>query len=365
MKLDSVYAIKGGSFDHGQAIACHCFMTGARWHFVWTRDLSYSVDLGLRRFDPERSPPMLAFKLSEVREPSAPQGLLLVTQDTGSGGSWPISTDRVAWFLGVRHLLDDKLFATRFDSTLVNTLARDKLYLFGLVIGLYRGETCFLDWREQTYPRWTADNVTFIGQSFALSTNVLHYEALRLAAARDLPGGHYAVQADALKKAINLRLWRADRAMYMSYIGGDVAPTPVDTYDLLGLSLAITSGVADTERARQSLAKCPAWPAGRRVIWPERRDQPMYHNYAIWPFVSAYALRAARRVEAPAQIAFQVQSLMRGACGLEYGELRTGLAIDPCRRGAVACPGDRFSAADLVGSRLPADGDRRRFRRGR
>ena len=31
---------------------------------------------------------------------------LYVMQDTGSGGSWPISTDRVVWFLGARHLLD-------------------------------------------------------------------------------------------------------------------------------------------------------------------------------------------------------------------------------------------------------------------
>ena len=49
-------------------------------------------------------------------------------------------------------------------------------------LGLYRGETSFLDWREQTYPAWTRDNVVFIAQSFALSTNVLHYEALQLAA---------------------------------------------------------------------------------------------------------------------------------------------------------------------------------------
>ena len=47
-------------------------------------------------------------------------------------------------------------------------------------MGLYRGETSFLDWREQSYPRWTANDVGFIAQSFALSTNVLQYRALRL-----------------------------------------------------------------------------------------------------------------------------------------------------------------------------------------
>src|SRR6185312_3225470 len=121
----------------------------------------------------------------------------------------------------------------------------------------------------------------------------------------------YRTQAAALKQAINLHFWRADRGMYMSYIGGD--GTPVDSYDLLGISLAIASGVADGERARQTLENYPSWPAGSPVIWPERSDQPIYHNRAIWPFVSAYALRAARTVNDPARIAHEITSVMRGA----------------------------------------------------
>ena len=37
--------------------------------------------------------------------------------------------------------------------------------------GLYRGEQSFLDWREQTYPGWTKDNVLPIAMSKALSVN--------------------------------------------------------------------------------------------------------------------------------------------------------------------------------------------------
>jgi hypothetical protein len=315
LKQDSVTAIRDDAFDHGQAIPCHCFETGDKWHYVWTRDLSYSIDLGLWRYDAARSRNGLLFKLSGVRAKDVPQGLYPM-QDTGSGGSWPISTDRVGWFLGARHLLDDKTFADKVWQALNDTLAQDREYAFDAHVGLYRGETSFLDWREQTYPEWTKDNVVFIGQSFALSTNVLHYEALQLAASMaaqrsDKRAKQYAAQADALKRAINARFWRADRGMYMSYIGGD--GLPVEAYDLLGLSLAITSGVADSERARSSLAHYPAWPAGSPVIWPERADQPIYHNRAIWPFVSAYALRAARKVSDPKLIAFEIESIMRGA----------------------------------------------------
>lgn len=313
---DSVTAIRDGAFDHGQPIPCTCFETGAKWPYVWTRDLSYSIDLGLWQFDPQRSRNGLSFKLSDVREPSLPQGLY-VMQDTGSGGSWPISTDRVVWFLGAQHLLDDKPFADNVYRALNDTLAQDRQYVFDAQFGLYRGETSFLDWREQTYPAWTASNVVSIGQSFALSTNVLHYQALQLASRLSKEHGDrskansYAEQAAALKKAINTHFWRADRGLYMSYIGGD--GTPYDTYDLLGTALAITSGVAEGEGARMALANYPTWPAGSPVIWPERSDQPIYHNRAIWPFVSAYALRAAREVNDPARIAHELRSIMRGA----------------------------------------------------
>ncbi|HEX7814515.1 Six-hairpin glycosidase-like protein, partial [Dyella sp.] len=314
---DSVSAITDGAFDHGKSIPCACFETGQKWHYVWTRDLSYAVDLSLWRLDPERARASLRFKLSDVREPSAPQGLY-VMQDTGSGGSWPISTDRIVWFMAAQHLLDDKAFADEVYRALNDTLAQDRQYTFDERLGLYRGETSFLDWRQQTYPMWAATDVTFIGQSFALSTNVLHYQALQLAATMAAqreparaPG--YRAQAAALRQAINQRFWRADRGMYMSYIGGADAAQPFDTYDLLGIALAITTGVADADRARQTLVHYPTWPSGSPVIWPERDDVPIYHNRAIWPFVSAYALRAARQVEEPERIAHEIQSLLRGA----------------------------------------------------
>ncbi len=318
LKKDSVSVIEDPAFNHGHPIPCRCFIAGKDWPFAWTRDLSYSTDLGLWRFDPVRARTSLSFKVSPVRATGIAPGEY-VMQDTGSGGSWPISTDRVVWFLGARHLLEDKGFAATAFQALTDTLAQDRRYTFDPAVGLYRGETSFLDWRQQTYPEWTADDVVFIAQSFSLSTNVLHYEALRLAAAlsgqrgRTLAARGYQEQAAALERAINLRFWRPGRGLYMSYIGGRVAPAPFDAYDLLGLDLAIVSGVADRARAERVLASYPIWPAGSPVIWPERRDQPVYHNMAIWPFVSEYTLRAARRIEDAPLIAHELHSLMRGA----------------------------------------------------
>lgn len=261
---DAVSAIKDGAYDHGKEIPCRCYATGEKWPYVWTRDVSYSIDLALWRIDADRARESLRFKLSDVREPAATQGLY-VMQDTGSGGSWPISTDRVVWFLGARHLLGQKAFAEDTWRALKDTLAQDRLYVFDSKLGLYRGETSFLDWREQTYPAWTEKDVRYIGESFALSTNVLHYQALQLAAQladqqHDASAKDFRVQAAALKQAINAHFWRTDRGMYMSYLGPEAMP--VDSYDLLGISLAVTSGVADTP-GRSS--RWTTIPPGRRA----------------------------------------------------------------------------------------------------
>ncbi|NYF19822.1 hypothetical protein HDC36_001259 [Xanthomonas sp. JAI131] len=318
LRDDQVDAIRDPAFDHGKPLPCDCYQTGERWPYVWTRDVSYAADLALARLDPQRTRRSLRFKLSAMRGADALPGLF-VAQDTGSGGSWPVSSDRVVWFLAARHLLDDAQFAADTRAALDATLAQDRAFAFDPRIGLYRGETSFLDWREQTYPAWTRNDVRFIAESFALSTNVLHYQALRLGERLAREHGdtaataRYAGWADALQQAIAQRFWREDRGTYVSYLGSAAHPVAYESYDLLGLSLAVLADVLPRERARQALARYPAVEAGSPVVWPQQQEVPIYHNRAIWPFVSAYALRAARHTDDSARIAFEVRSLLRGA----------------------------------------------------
>jgi len=332
-----VESISDNAYDNGRPIPCSCFETGEKWRYVWTRDLSFAADLALAKLRPERTRNALRFKLSDLRA-GEPQGQYVV-QDTGSGGSWPISSDRVVWFLAARGLVDAKpgdADAKRFNDevwhALTDTLAQDRRFVFDDATGLYRGETSFLDWREQTYPRWTSDDVAFLAQSFALSTNVLHYDALRLAEGMarqrgDARADEYAAQATSLATAIERAFWREDRGLYMSYIGTAAHPAPFEAYDLLGLSLLIDSGIAPDARARRALSNYPMLESGSPVIWPQQPDIAIYHNRAIWPFVSAYSLRAARKLDDVDRIAAEIRSLMRGAAlagsNMENYELTT------------------------------------------
>ena len=115
MRQDSVDAIRDGNYNGGAPIPCDCFETGEKWHYVWTRDLSYAADLGAgharsaarAQFARWIQAVRLARRRRQARRRwrAARDGLQIV-QDTGSGGSWPVSTDRVAWAFAAEDVLD-------------------------------------------------------------------------------------------------------------------------------------------------------------------------------------------------------------------------------------------------------------------
>jgi predicted alpha/beta superfamily hydrolase len=332
MKLDSVSEIRDGSYNGGNPIPCDCFETGELWHYVWTRDLSYAAALGLGMLDPQRTRNSLEFKLAGYRD-GVKAGLHAVSnddgyqivQDTGSGGSWPVSTDRVSWAFGADEALkalppeQRKAFAEKALRALRNTLENDRIAIWDAADGLYNGEESFLDWREQSYAAWMPGELSFMATSKALSTNAAHYKALTLAA--QLAGeqgdadtaARYSGWAANLKTAINKRFWQAGSGMYSSVTAGHFDGAAMYKYDWLGQSLAIVTGIADQQQAQSILAHYPHGPLGAPVIWPQQANTAVYHNRAMWPFVTAYGLKAAAIGGNVAVADAAYATLMRGA----------------------------------------------------
>lgn len=332
MKLDSVSEIRDGSYNGGNAIPCDCFETGELWHYVWTRDLSYAASLGLGMLDPQRTRNSLEFKLAGYRD-GVTAGLHAVSndngyqivQDTGSGGSWPVSTDRVTWAFGADEALkalppeQRKTFAVTALRALRNTLENDRIAIWDAADGLYNGEESFLDWREQSYAAWMPGELSFMATSKALSTNAAHYKALTLAAQLAAEQGdnataaRYSGWAAELKAAINKRFWQANSGMYSSVTAGHFDGVAMHKYDWLGQSLAIVTGIADQRQAQSILAHYPHGPLGAPVIWPQQSNTAVYHNRAMWPFVTAYGLKAAAIGGNVAVADAAYDTLMRGA----------------------------------------------------
>jgi hypothetical protein len=318
--------ISDGSYNHGQPIPIDAFQTGAFWKYVWTRDLSYSADLAMAQFDPQRAVNSLLFKSSALKDSVAGGDRDQIIQDTGSGGSYPVSSDRVVWALGAQQALNylepaaRAAFLQRAFPILCGTIEQDRRLVFEPGTGLYRGEESFLDWREQTYPAWTRDNVLPIAMSKSLSVNALDYNLLKTAAdwARQcnhpVLAAHYRAWADDLKTRINQNFFDPAAGLYCAYLLSDgVCDVRVQRYELLGQCLAILFDIADPRQAAAVLEHYPTGPFGPPVVWPQERAIPIYHNQAIWPFVTAYWVRAAQHIGDATVVDAGVNSLRDGA----------------------------------------------------
>lgn len=322
---NSVSQISDGAYANGNPISIDAYQTGAKWTYVWTRDLAYSVHLGLAGFDPARAANSLFFKTSSLK-PGIQGGYPnQMVQDTGSGGSYPVSTDRVVWVLGAREILNflpkakQDEFLRKVYPILCDTIEQDRCLVFDPSDGLYRGEHSFLDWREQTYPGWTAKNVMAIAMSKAVSVNAANYILLQTASEyagllKNRPAQvKYGQWAQALQTSINRNFFDEAAGLYRTYLLSDdgTHSIPADRYDVMGQSLAILSGVASVGRAERILEHYPVGPFGPPVVWPEERSVPIYHNQSVWPFATAYWLKSAKLACNTAAIELGIEALTR------------------------------------------------------
>ncbi len=351
VRENSVDSISDGAFNHGQGVDCGgCFETGRNWHYVWTRDTAFAVDLGLAAIDPTRSRRSLEFKLSERRG----SGDLQIVQDTGTGGSWPVSTDRVSWALGARELLgwlggeERTAFRDKAYAAIANTLEHDRATIYDARDGLYTGEQSFLDWREQTYPAWTKGDPAQIAMSKSLSTNLLHLNAMRLAAELAAEKGEadqaerYGQWASALRGAIRAHFLLQDGRL-STFSTNALDPAPTEQFDALSIAFAVDQAVLTSEEAAAAVAAYPHTGKGPPTIWPQQQATPIYHNRSFWPFVTGYWIEAARRVGNDRAVSFGIWSLVRGAAlnltNMENFELMSGKAHfsdeDPAMSGPV------------------------------
>src|SRR5262249_49371985 len=142
--------------------------------------------------------------------------------DTGSGGSYPVSSDRIVWAMGASQVLNFLTAGARQDflkkayPILRDSIEQDRQLLFDTTVGLYRGEESFLDWREQSYPYWVKDNVLPVAMSKALSVNAAYYFILKMVSG--LAGANektrYSQWAEELKASINSRFFDRKAGLY-------------------------------------------------------------------------------------------------------------------------------------------------------
>ena len=282
---------------------------GAKWPGVWTRDVAYSSVLALAIVAPDAVRRSLMAKVDSAGR---------IIQDTGTGGSWPVSTDRMTWALAAWELYavtgDEEWLRTAYDI-IERSAQADRHAAIDRATGLVKGETSFMDWREQSYPRWM--DPRDIAQSAATSTNVVHLATYRIladmATALGEPARPWTRAADSLRAAIGAYLWRQDAGLHAVFRYGRIFPTLAPRSDALAEALAIIYGAADDARQARIAGSLPLVEFGAPTFWPYIPNIPHYHNGALWPFVTAFWTWASAEAGNTAAVEHGLASLWRPA----------------------------------------------------
>ncbi|MDE6379097.1 MAG: hypothetical protein K2L11_01385, partial [Muribaculaceae bacterium] len=252
----------------------------------WTRDVSYSILLSMAYMQPEASMISLMKKVDPLGR---------VIQDTGSGGAWPVSTDREIWCVAaweVYKVTGDRKWLEYIYPIMKRSLKTDREAFYNTETGLVKGETSFIDWREQSHPRWM--QCADIYNTETLSTSVVHAQAWKVLGEAAEILGHKKEAAEAfaesekIAKAINEHLWMDDKGYYAMYLYGRDNLITNPRAETLGESLAVMWDVAPADRAKTITESNPTTPFGATIFYPSIADIPSYHNKSLWPWVGAW-----------------------------------------------------------------------------
>lgn len=285
------------------------YRTGVFWGGVWTRDVSYSILHSLAQLCPEVSMKSLRAKVNANNR---------IIQDTGTGGAWPCSTDRTTWILAaweVYKVTGNKQWLDFIYPIIRNTIEDDRVVAYDPATGLMRGETSWLDWREQEYPTWMqpAD----IYQSEAMGTTAVHYRSLCILAdicrleGQSADAARYQAWADNMRQSMNKHLWMEDKGLYAIYLYGRNNLVVHPQMEILGEAFAILWDIADAQKQRRISENMVSEAFGTPDFYPNLKDQYPYHNDAMWPFTQGYWAKAQAKAGNEQGVLHGISSIYR------------------------------------------------------
>lgn len=286
------------------------FRTGKEWAGVWTRDISYSIILSMGILQPKVAMISLKKKVKNGK----------IIQDTGTGGAYPISTDREIWAVAaweVYKVTGDKDWLKYAYEIIKNSINDDLQNIHDPETGMVKGESSFLDWREETYPIWMQP--VDIYESECLGTNAVHFEANTVLAEMSAALGFkddqkkYNDVAAKIKAGVNQYLWQEDKGYFGQYLYGRNFKMLSPRSEALGEALSVLFDVADTNRQQKIISNTPVTPFGISCIYPQIPGIPPYHNDAVWPFVESYWALASAKAGNEESVIRAISSVYRPA----------------------------------------------------
>ena len=301
------------------------FMAGMLWPDTWTRDIVYSIYFAYSWLFPDISRKTL--EKQTLKNPSE------ALQDTGSGGSYPVSTDRVVWAIAAWEYYlatGDKGWLEQVYEGLGNTARKDLHIAYDRNVHLFKGETCSMDWRTHTYPNWFTNAI--IGESYSSGTNALHlflYTFLSKASViLKRPSEEvtlWSTVESELRQGINDMFWDEEMGLYRcwaypEYTGYQVS----EKVGCMSNGLAAMLGASDAAKNAKMLENYPLYAYGAAVLYPSKPEGYAYHNKSVWPVWQTPMMYAAKKSGNYAVAEHLINSAVRaGAMFLTHKENMT------------------------------------------
>lgn len=304
------------------------FNTGTNWNYVWTRDTAMSVQYSLAWIYPKVSENCALEKVLGL-DTDHP----VYQQDTGTGGSYPVSVDRIITALSIweQYLTtgDLKLLEKYYEYS-ENTIKQDLHVAYDPETGLFKGETGGLDHRDKTYPDWMSENnkdsLANIAESKSSIVNIIYcqvYEIMARSAELLGYGADVVAKWETMKaelvKNVNEHFWDEERGLYISWEYPNYMGAPkAYKYDVISNGYAVMYGIADEDQTQAIMENYPLVTYGADTVYPQKNGAQggtIYHNRGVWPGWEATLMIGAGQ-EGNYQLAQEIwNSCLRG-CAL-------------------------------------------------
>ena len=320
------------------------FNTGTNWNYVWTRDTAMSVQYSLAWIYPEESENCALEKVLGL-DTDHP----VYQQDTGTGGSYPVSVDRIITALSIweQYLTtgDLKLLEKYYEYS-ENTIEQDLHVAYDPETGLFKGETGGLDHRDKTYPDWMSetnkDSLANIAESKSSIVNIIYcqvYEIMARSAELLGYGADVVAKWETMKaelvENVNEHFWDEERGLYVSWEYPNYMGAPkAYKYDVISNGYAVMYGIADEHQTQAIMENYPLVTYGADTVYPQkngRQGGTIYHNRGVWPGWEATLMIGAGQ-EGNYQLAQEIwNSCLRGCAmtltNYEVIDFNTGAGV--------------------------------------
>lgn len=285
------------------------FYTGESWKKVWTRDTAMSCEFSLADVLPQ-----IALNCAKEKV-VGPKGKEVFEEDTGTGGSYPVSSDRIITMLSVWEIYlstGDKSVLSYFYPICENTINQDLNVVWDEKSGLFKGETCGTDWRDQTYPDWVSETkqngLETIADSKAASVNIIYSQVYDIMAkSAEILGKssevikNWSDKSTQLKENISKRLFSDELNVYAAWeyadYMGSVLPYKAD---VISNGYALLFNVGTDKQIESILKNYPLVTYGAPTVFPQKQGDlankdKIYHNFGIWPGWEAIMMLGAKK----------------------------------------------------------------------